>query len=75
MAALARFPEYIVPSGKFNYAFDLLIVIVMLRDHVVDKRIHRVFLIGLPLIVAGQLVQDWVRQAAWRSAIARQILG
>ncbi|MES2019427.1 MAG: hypothetical protein V4484_23295 [Pseudomonadota bacterium] len=74
VAAFARFPHYLIPAGKFDLAFDALIVIAMLRDYWVEQRVHRVFLIALPLIVAGQLLSNWVRNTPWWIEQAARLL-
>ena len=74
VAAFARFPKYIVPGGHFNIACDLMILLAVGRDLVVDGRVHRVYLIGLPLLVLGQATTEWVRQSAWWLSVASSIL-
>jgi hypothetical protein len=57
-AGLGRFP---VPDswfsvGWFYFAVDSLVLIAIARDVVIQRRVHPVFAIGMPLIVMGQLV-------------------
>jgi hypothetical protein len=59
-AGLGRFP---VPDAWFDFgwfyvAIDALILAAMGRDLVVHRRIHTVFVVALPLIMAGQ-VATW----------------
>lgn len=74
VAAFARFPTYIVPGGHFNIACDILILLALGRDLIVDGRIHRVYLIGFPLLIAGQAITEWVRATTWWVDIAVGIL-
>ena len=54
VAALTRFPTSIVPTN-FGYVFvDALIAAGAVRDLVVIKRIHPVYLVALPLLIAFQ---------------------
>ena len=74
VAAFARFPKFIVPAGHFNIACDLTMLLAVGRDWIVDKRVHRVYLIALPLWFLGQAVTEWVRPTAWWIELATQIL-
>ncbi len=74
VAAFARFPSYLVPAGMFDVAFDALIVIAMGRDLWVERRVHRVYLIALPLIAAGQLLANAVRNTPWWIELAGGLL-
>jgi len=53
-AAIARFP--IVPGIPWAYGgIDLLILLGILRDLVVDRRVHVVFRYALPCVIAAQM--------------------
>ena len=54
VAALARFPASIVPDLWFYPYVDALIALGALRDLVVERRVHRVYLIGLPCLGLAQ---------------------
>jgi hypothetical protein len=54
-AAWGRLPESVLPGFWFYAGVDLLIVIGAARDLFVNRKIHRVYLIVLPLFVAGQI--------------------
>ncbi|MBC3875143.1 hypothetical protein [Undibacterium flavidum] len=54
-AAFARL-HFIVPSWWFYFFVDALIVLAMIRDHIVIHSVHRVYSIGLPSLVAGQIL-------------------
>jgi uncharacterized membrane protein YozB (DUF420 family) len=74
VAAFARFPRSIVPGGHFNIACDLMILLAVGRDLAVDGRVHRVYLIGFPLLILGQATTELVRQSAWWLSVAGSIL-
>jgi hypothetical protein len=74
VAAFARFPRSIVPGGHFNIACDMMIMLAVARDLVVDRRVHRVYLIALPLLFLGQAVTEWVRHTGWWLNVATRLL-
>ena len=61
VAALGRFPRWIVPADRFNIATDVFISLALMRDLIVDRRIHRAYLIGFPALIAVQLFVEWLR--------------
>lgn len=63
-AAFARFPESIVPENFFYVCVDLLLVLGVLRDLVVTRRIHAVYRYGLPCMIVGQAVAQYLMFAA-----------
>ena len=74
-AAFGRFP--IMPSDFFYAGVDALIFLGVIRDLIVDRRIHPIYLYGLPTLILGQVVvmvisthelQIWLQ-------LARTILG
>lgn len=76
-AAFGRFPPQILPPIAFYAGVDMLILLGALRDQIVNRRIHRVYAIGLPVLLLGQAavmalvvgeLPAWVK-------IARAILG
>ena len=58
-------------------AWDLLIVLGVVRDLVIDGRLHKVYLYALPLLVVGQsiTVYLWRANPAWWQAVTHAILG
>lgn len=74
-AAFARF-DFIFNHSLFFACVDLIIGVGVLRDLVVNRSIHRVYLIALPLLIVLQsLVIVTLRgQAAWWVRIAHSIL-
>ncbi len=74
VAAFARFPHFIVPGGHFNIACDIMMLLAVVRDLVVDRRVHRVYLIALPLLFVGQALTESARHTAWWLNVASSIL-
>ena len=74
VAAFARFPRWIVPGGHFNVACDVFLLLAVGRDLAVDGKLHRVYRIALPLLVAGQAISEWARHTGWWQALAWRIL-
>jgi hypothetical protein len=74
------------PFGRFDYLFDhnlfypcldLLIVLGVVRDLLVERRVHKVYLYALPLMVVGQglAVYMWRSDPSWWQGITRAIVG
>ena len=63
-AGLGRFPtpDAWFLAGWFYGAIDVLVLVAMARDFVVQRRVHPVFAVGLPLLMLAQ-VTAWV---LWR---------
>jgi hypothetical protein len=75
-AAFARFPESMVPEGGFYACVDLLILLGVLRDLLVTRRIHAVYRYGLPCLIASQALAQYlmlVAPAPWL-AITHRIM-
>jgi hypothetical protein len=76
-AAFGRFPPQILPPVIFYAGVDVLILLGVVRDLVVEKRVHRVYAIGLPLLLIAQIVVTYAAASplpAWVK-IARAIVG
>lgn len=75
-AAIGRF-EFWFNHNLFYIGLDLLIVAGMMRDLVVDGRIHKVYLYVLPVMVVGQAlaVYVWRVNPAWWQGVTQAILG
>ena len=71
-AALGRF-HYIYTHNLFYPGLDGLIVLGMLRDLVVDRRIHKTYLYALPLMMLAQglAVYLWRVNPAWWQGVTR----
>jgi hypothetical protein len=74
-AAFGRF-DYLFNHNLFYVAIDLLMVLGVLRDLVVDGRVHKVYRYALPVLIAAQSVSmyAWRANPAWWQAITRVIL-
>jgi hypothetical protein len=64
VAAFARFPRTLVPADTWYAGVDLLIGLGLLRDWIVDGRVHRAYAIGLPAVMAGQALALYLALAA-----------
>jgi hypothetical protein len=75
-AAFGRFPYLGTHLGLPFVAEDALILLGVLRDLVVNRRVHRVYLIALPVLVVCQKFVDYVASAtpSWLQ-IAHGIIG
>ena len=75
-AAIGRF-DFWFNHSIFYVGLDLLIVAGMMRDLVVDGRIHKVYLYALPVLIVGQTltVYLWRANPAWWQAVTHAILG
>lgn len=73
-AAWGRLPESILPGFWFYSGVDLLILMGAARDLVVTRGVHRVYLIALPLIIAGQIAIAQITFADWWKHTAQAIL-
>lgn len=76
-AAFGRFPSNFFPPVYFYYGVDSLILLGVLRDLLVTRRIHRVYLYGLPAFFACQSIVMYLVNhdpLLWHS-IAKTILG
>lgn len=72
VAAFARFPDRIVPDPWWYLYVDALVLVGALRDLVVDRRIHRVYVAALPLLAVGQGLAMWLmlaEPARWVAAL------
>jgi hypothetical protein len=75
-AAFGRFPPSILPAPWFYAGVDLLILFGVARDLVVIRRIHAVYLYGLPAFIAGQVLvtYSFTHHSAWWLKIAHALL-
>jgi hypothetical protein len=68
-AAWGRMP-FLDHAEWFYSGVDLLIAIAALRDLLVDRRIHVVYLLGLPALICGQFLLAAARWSDWWLATA-----
>jgi hypothetical protein len=75
-AALGRF-DYLFNHNLFYACLDLLIVLGMVRDLVVDRRVNKVYLYALPVLIVGQslTVYMWRINPPWWQSMTRMIMG
>ena len=75
-AAIGRF-DFIFNNNLFYPGLDLLIALGMLRDWIVEGRVHKVYLYALfPMIVVqGLAIYTWRVNPAWWQGITHSILG
>jgi FtsH-binding integral membrane protein len=75
-AGFGRF-DFWFDHNIFYIGVDLFIVAGMIRDLVVDGRIHKVYLYALPVLIVGQSITVYVWRAnpAWWQALTHAILG
>jgi hypothetical protein len=74
-AAFGRF-EYIALHSLFFICIDVVFALGPIRDLIVDKRIHKVYLVALPLLVIGQYITNYIWQAApaWWTGFAHSLM-
>lgn len=75
-AAIGRF-DFWFNNNLFYAGLDMLIVLGMLRDWVVDGRVHKVYLYALPPMIVLQTLAIYVWRAnpMWWQAITHAIMG
>jgi hypothetical protein len=75
-APVARF-DYVFDYNLFFPCLDLLIVLGVVRDLLVERRVHKVYRYALPLLIAGQglAVYMWRHNPSWWQTITHAIMG
>jgi FtsH-binding integral membrane protein len=75
-APVARF-DFLFNHNLFYVCLDLLIVLGVVRDLVVDRRVHKVYRYVLPALIAGQSlsIYVWRINPPWWHTITHVILG
>jgi hypothetical protein len=76
-AAFGRFPNALMPRHWFYAGVDALILLGLIRDLLVTKRVHPVYLFGLPILAAGQTaaIFTYVKSGQVWMRLAHAILG
>jgi hypothetical protein len=76
-AAFGRFPIHFPPPFDFYYGVDALILLGVLRDLIVSRRIHKVYLYTLPVLFSCQCAVVYIvnHQLPFWMKISRAILG
>jgi hypothetical protein len=68
VAAFARFPNWLMPDNAWYVGVDALILAGVARDWTVVRRVHGVYLYGLPTLALLQATTMWLylsRAPAW----------
>ncbi len=75
-AAFGRFP-YLSDHNLFYVGVDAVILLGVVRDLLVNRRVHRVYLIAVPALILCQaiVVYTMANGSAWWLRIADRILG
>jgi hypothetical protein len=73
-AAWGRLPESELPGFWFYVGVDLLIIMGAVRDFLVNRKIHRVYLIALPLFIAGQIAISHITYTEWWMRFSHSLL-
>lgn len=76
-AAFGRFPNAVFADTWFYAGVDALVLLGVLRDLLVTRRVHPVYLCALPLLVLGQIaaMSPLVRNSPLWLGIAHALLG
>lgn len=67
VAAFARFPNWLMPDNAFYVGVDALILAGAARDWIVMRRVHAVYLYGLPALALGQATTMWIYLSSARA--------
>lgn len=75
-AAFGRY-DFIYNHGLFFWCLDGVILLGVLRDLFVNRRIHKVYVYALPSLIVVQAFVDytWLSSSAWWVRIGHAILG
>lgn len=76
-AAWGRLPSYAMQNVYFYAAADGLMLIGVVRDLVVDRRIHKVYLYAIPILAGCQFFVMYtdLHSVPWWMGIAHRIIG
>lgn len=76
-AAFGRFPNQFPPPADFYTGVDALIFLGVVRDLIVNRRVHKVYLYALPILFACQSAAVYVvnHQPPLWMRISRDLLG
>ncbi|HEV2323208.1 MAG TPA: hypothetical protein VGS10_04555 [Terracidiphilus sp.] len=77
IAAFARFSPFIRSHGLGYLGVDGMVALGLLRDLLVNRRVHKVYRVVLPAFLAAQSIVIYVSQAGpqWWIRIARAVVG
>ena len=76
-AGFGRFPERLLPAALFYAGVDALILLGVARDLVVDRRVHPVYQVALPVLIVGQTIVTYtaLHQVPFWLRIAHAMVG
>ena len=76
-AGFGRFPASLLPPPFFYAGVDILILFGVVRDLVINRRVHSVYLYALPAFIVAQtfVTYTMVHQSAWWVRIAHALVG
>ena len=70
VAAFARFPSWLMPHNAWYLGSDALILAGAARDWVLMRRVHPVYLYGLPALIVGQVTTMLIYVSGARTWVA-----
>ena len=75
-AGFGRF-QYLFDHNVFFLCVDAVMLLGVARDLLIDKRVHKVYLYGLPLLVVGQdvAIYLWRARPGWWMSMCKETLG
>lgn len=75
-AAFARF-DFVFNHSLFLVCVDAVMLLAVARDLLVDRRVHKVYLYGIPVLVIGQnlAIYLWRGSPGWWVSTCKEILG
>ena len=76
-AAFARFSPALFTTGLVYPCLDGVILLGVLRDLLVNRRVHRVYLAAVPILLVTQVfvVHTWQTGSQWWLRIAHSLIG
>jgi len=74
-AAFSRWPHFIIPNNFYYCGVDALILCGIARDLAVQQRIHPVYRIAFPALIAGQIFTLLSSRTDWWFALASKLVG
>jgi hypothetical protein len=75
-AAFGRF-DYLFNHSVFLLCVDAVMLLGVARDLLVDGRVHKVYLYGIPVVVVGQnlAIYLWRGAPGWWVSMCKETLG
>lgn len=75
-ASFGRFPERLLPHEFFYAGVDILILLGVVRDMIVNRRVHQIYFYVLPAFLVGQTIVMYtaIHNLPYWTSIAHSIL-